>query len=149
MQQETPAQRLRDFEALCREKGLPVTVQRRAILEAVLLRDDHPTADAIYEAVHTQIPQLSKTTVYRVLDTLVELGMVRRLHQTGTARFDGNVRHHHHAICMKCGKIIDLEDPSLDQLPCPSRKLQGFKIDDFSIHFSGTCPECQKQKEQH
>ncbi len=146
MQSERVIARLRVFEAVCRERRLPVTVQRRAILEAVLRRDDHPTADDIFEGVQDSIPQLSRTTVYRVLDTLVELGFVRRIHETGTARFDGNVAHHHHLICAKCGKIIDLDDPALDQLTLTSPEPQGFRIDDYSIHFSGTCPECRKQE---
>lgn len=137
---------MRAFEELCRERELPVTVQRRAILEAVLKRDDHPTADGVFEAVQRRIPRLSRTTVYRVLDTLVELGFIRRIHQMGVARFDGNVTHHHHLVCTTCGKIIDLEDQAFDQPPLPDGKLQGFKIDDFSIHFSGTCPDCQKQE---
>lgn len=146
MQKKYAIARLRAFEELCRKKGLPVTVQRRAILEAVLQRNDHPTADGVFEAVQGRIPQLSRTTVYRVLDTLVELGFIRRIHQAGVARFDGNVNHHHHLVCTTCGKIIDLEDQSLDQLPLPDGKLQGFKIDDFSIHFSGTCPNCRKEE---
>ena len=67
------AQRLQEFEALCRERGSPLTVQRRDILKAILERDDHPSADQIYETVKDRIPGLSRTTVYRVLDTLVEL----------------------------------------------------------------------------
>ena len=72
MRREEIAARLQEFEETCRRKGLPLTVQRRVILEAVLQRDDHPTADQIYEAVQERIPQLSRTTVYRVLDALLD-----------------------------------------------------------------------------
>ena len=58
MPKEAVAARLRDFAELCRQKGLPVTMQRRVILETVLERHDHPTADQIYEAVHERIAQL-------------------------------------------------------------------------------------------
>ena len=61
--------------------------------------------------------------------------------------FDGKIKCHHHLVCTRCGKIIDLEDQTLDQLPLPKRKLQGFKIDDFSVQCSGTCPDCQKHKD--
>ncbi len=146
--QETWIQaRLKQFENVCRQKGVPVTMQRRAILEAVLQRDDHPTAEHIYETVRQRIPQLSRTTVYRVLDALAELGLVRRLHHTGTARFDGNMIRHHHLVCTQCGTILDMEDEALDQLSLPDQGLQGFAIDDFSIYFTGTCPDCRKQKE--
>jgi Fur family peroxide stress response transcriptional regulator len=117
------------------------------ILEAVLQRDDHPTADQVYEAVQDRIPQLSRTTVYRTLDTLLELGVIRRVHLTGaTGRFDGKIRRHHHLVCMQCKKIVDIDDESLDQVPIPRRKLQGFEVDDFSVQFSGTCSDCQKKR---
>ncbi len=147
MQDETIADRIREFEELCRQRGLPVTMQRRVILEAVLKRDDHPTADQIYEAVRERIPQLSRTTIYRVLETFVDLGILRRLRQTGAARFDGKIERHHHVVCTQCGKIVDLEDTGLDCLSIPNEKMQGFEIDDFSVHFSGICPNCLKQRE--
>lgn len=141
------AARLLEFEELCRAKGLPVTTQRRVILEAVLWRDDHPTADQIYEAVHERLPQLSRTTVYRTMDTLLELGVIRRVHLTGvTGRFDGKTRRHHHLICTQCQQIIDLDDEDLDRLPLPKRKLQGFKVSDFSVQIAGVCAACQKKR---
>ena len=147
MQDKLLLARLREFEERCREQGLPVTVQRRAILEAVLERDDHPTADQIYEAVKDRIPQLSRTTVYRVLDTFAELGLVRRLQPSGTTRFDGNVQRHHHLVCSRCSKVVDLEFEVLDRIALPNRKVQGFEIDGYSIHFSGRCPDCREPKD--
>ena len=63
-------QRLQQSEALCRERGLPLTVQRRDTLRVVLERDDHSSADQVFEAVRDRIPNLSRTTVCRVLNTL-------------------------------------------------------------------------------
>lgn len=146
MQPDEIAARLEQFEEICRQKGLPVTTQRRVILEAILQRGDHPTADQIYEAVQDRIPQLSRTTVYRTMETLLELGVIRRVHLTGvTGRFDGKIRRHHHLVCTHCGTIIDINDDNLDQLLVPKRKLQGFEVDDFSVQFSGTCSGCQKR----
>ncbi len=147
MRDEELATRLQEFEEICRQKGLPVTTQRRVILESVLQRDDHPTADQIYEAVQERIPQISRTTVYRVLDKLLELGVIRRVHLTGgTSRFDGMIRRHHHLVCTYCNKIIDFEDDNLDQLSLPKRKLQGFEADDFSVQISGICADCRKKR---
>ena len=67
------------FESLCRERGLALTVQRRIILENLASRADHPTADQIYEAVKERIRGLSRTTVYRVLETFVQLGVVTKV----------------------------------------------------------------------
>jgi Fur family peroxide stress response transcriptional regulator len=138
--------RLKEFEDRCRQRGLPVTVQRRAILETVLRRDDHPTADQIYEEVRTTIPAMSRTTVYRALETLVDLGVLRVLsHPGAVARYDGKFRRHHHLVCNKCHKVIDLDNAKLDRLPVPDVAAEGFEIDDFSVHFSGVCAECRRK----
>jgi Fur family transcriptional regulator, peroxide stress response regulator len=140
-------QRLEEFAEICRRKGVPVTMQRRVILEAVLQRDDHPTAEQIFAAVQERLPQLSRTTVYRTLDTLLGWGVVRRVHLTGiTGRFDGKIARHHHLVCIACGMIADLDDENLNLLSLPKQKLQGFKIDDFSVQFLGTCANCRKKK---
>ncbi len=145
MKPDEIAERLQRFEALCRERGLPLTVQRRDILKAVLERDDHPSADQIYETVREHIPGLSRTTVYRVLDMLVELDVIRRLQHAGSgARFDGKIQRHHHLVCRKCGCIIDIETSSLDGLRVPAGERQGFEIEDYSVHFVGLCQECRR-----
>lgn len=138
--------RLRQFESLCRQRGLPLTVQRRDILKAVLQRDDHPTADQLYESLKGRIPGLSRTTVYRVLSTLVDMGVIRRLHHPGTAaRFDGKIHRHHHLVCKKCDKVIDIHDATWDGVPLPDVRTDEFEIDDFSVHFTGICGECRRK----
>jgi Fur family peroxide stress response transcriptional regulator len=137
--------RLKQFESLCRERALPLTVQRRDILRAVLERDDHPTADQVYDAVKDGIPGLSLTTVYRVLETLVGLGVIRRLHHPGaSSRFDGKVHRHHHLICTKCQKVVDIESPSLDGLELPAGYEKEFELDDYAVHFFGICGACRR-----
>jgi Fur family peroxide stress response transcriptional regulator len=137
------------FESLCHEQGLPLTVQRREILIAVLERDDHPTADQVYDSVKDRIRGLSRTTVYRVLETLVGLGMIRRLHHPGaSARFDGKTRRHHHLVCRMCHQVIDVESPSLDDLQLSPKQRRGFQIEDYSVHFIGICARCSEKASQ-
>lgn len=144
MQKRQQTEEFRQFEALCRSKGLPLTVQRRAIFEVVLERDDHPTADQVFEVVQERIPGVSRTTVYRVLDTLVGLGVIRRVQSTGNAiRFDGKTCRHDHLVCRQCGRIADLETAELNELPLPKGKPQGFQIDDYTVQFTGTCADCR------
>jgi Fur family peroxide stress response transcriptional regulator len=137
---------MREFEAMCRAGGVPLTVQRRVTLEVVLERDDHPTADQVFDSVKRRVPGVSRTTVYRVLDTLVEMGVIRRLHHPGpTARYDGKIKRHHHLICKKCNKVIDIDNARLDRLRAPEEMPQGFEIEDFSVHFMGVCADCRKR----
>src|SRR5688500_80597 len=127
------AERLRAFEDRCREAGFPLTVQRRVILETMLLRDDHPTAEQIYEAVQARVPEISRATVYRALNSLVQLGAIRRAHHLGPAtRFDSNTGHHHHLVCVRCNRVTDFEDARLDSLPLPDRSRTGFQTVDYS-----------------
>ncbi len=140
------SQKMENFEKLCREQGIPLTVQRRAILEALVGREDHPTADQIYEAVAGRLPGLSRATVYRVLETLVEVGVIHRASHLGAAsRYDPNTERHHHLTCVKCHKVVDLEEEALEAIHLPAG-LQGFEIMDYSVHLKGYCPECRKKQ---
>ena len=139
-------ERLAKLQEICRDRGIPLTNQRRLVLELVLQRSDHPTADQIYEAVRVVSPQISRRTVYRVLDNLVEWGLVRRVHHPGaTARFDGMVHRHHHLVCTQCDKVVDLESLDLDNISLPKGKPHGFDVRDYSVQLMGLCPECRSR----
>jgi len=145
MQLDEITRAIKDLESLCRRAGKPVTAQRRAVLQAVLQRDDHPTADQILEVVKERIPGISRTTVYRVLDALVDWGVIRRLPHAGSlARFDGRIRRHHHLVCDRCRKVIDLEDKRLNRISVSHISAEGFEIQDFSVHLTGVCKECRQ-----
>jgi len=106
---------LEEFEQRCREQGMPVTAQRRVVLEELLRHDDHPTADQVLEGVRGRMPEISRATVYRVLETLVRLGAAQKTcHPGGVARFDPKTERHHHLVCTHCGKVVDVEDTEVD-----------------------------------
>ncbi len=139
--------RLDAFEALCRQHGLPVTVQRRAIYAFVCGQANHPTADRIYQGVQDIVPGMSRMTVYRVLDVLVRIGALRKVASPGpTTRFDANTTRHHHLVCIHCDKLIDYEGAIHNDLPMPDARPQGFEIDDYSIQFRGICADCRKKR---
>jgi len=140
--------RVEELERTCREHGLPVTVQRRIVFEAIIDHEDHPTADQIYDQIKTRVPDISRTTVYRVLDTLVRLGLITKIcHPGSAARFDPKIRQHYHLVCLSCERIIDVEEPRLNRVPVPDVRGHGFQINDYHVHFRGTCADClRKQK---
>ena len=132
------------FEAECRRRGLALTIQRRAVFEELLGRRDHPTADQVYEALVARLPGLSRTTVYRVLETLVDAGFARRVQHTGAVvRFDPVTERHHHLVCDSCGRLVDLEDTAVPRVPIPDARGRGFRIRDYSISFTGLCNDCR------
>ena len=83
--------------------------QRELILREVLKRTDHPTAEQICTSLRAECPRLSLGTVYRDLNTLVEIGKIRRVSIPGEAdRFDGQTECHQHLWCTKCHQVESL-----------------------------------------
>jgi Fe2+ or Zn2+ uptake regulation protein len=139
-------QRLDRFMAAHREGGLPVTIQRRAVFEAMLDHRDHPTAEQVYAVVRDDLPQISRMTVHRILGTFVSLGLLAKAcHPGSAARYDPNLHQHHHLVCLDCGRIIDVEDPRLNKLPWPKVRPQEFTIQDYNVHFRGRCARCRQK----
>ena len=132
------------LENACRREGIPVTVQRRAIFSAVLERHDHPTVDQVFAQVKARVPGVSRTTVYRTLETLVNIGLVRRTHHfSASVRFDGNMERHHHLVCTGCGKVSDFQDSSVAISIPPETRRNGFTLFDYSVYFEGVCSGCK------
>lgn len=132
-----------EIRAAFRVKGVPLTHQRLAVYEELAAREDHPSAEALYEALKTKYPSLALATVYKTLQTLHQIGMVARVDSpTSQARYDAVLATHHHAVCTACGRIDDLFDPRLDTLPAP--KASGFHVSGHSVHFHGLCAACAK-----
>lgn len=141
-------ERLARSVTLCREHGLSITVQRRAILEELVSRRDHPSADQIFDVVGERLPGLSRTTVYRVLEALVRAGAARKVpHADSVARFDPIVERHHHLLCERCGRLFDLDDSEVRGFALP-RSLGSFAVRDYSINFTGVCAGCRNSKKE-
>lgn len=143
----TPAadqERMTAFEQECRRRGLALTVQRRAVFEELSTRRDHPTADQVFDSVQRRLPGLSRTTVYRVLETLVGTGFAQKVHHPdAVVRFDPMTARHHHLVCETCGSLVDLDDSAVQRVPLPDPAGTGFHIRDYSVSFSGLCSNCQ------
>ncbi len=125
-----------------RGTGLKPTTQRIAILKELMSRTDHPGADLIYKNLKEDYPSLSMNTIYLNLETFVKYGIIQKINNlTNLGRFDGNAAPHHHFICVKCKKIIDLHDVMLPEIKIP----EGFKIATVftdQIQLNGVCIDC-------
>ena len=135
--------KLKLMEERCRRNGLSLTVQRRTILENLASRTDHPTADQVYAAIKGQITGVSRTTVYRVLETFVQLGLARKIsNPEARARFDADTSPHHHAACLVCEKVLDISDSILPDIDLSGAELEGFVVQECSVVLTGYCPDC-------
>jgi len=138
------------LSAALRARGLACTVQRRAVFECLSAHDDHPTAEIVHAEVNARLGGISRPTVYRVLDTLAELGLVRRVEHPGSAaRFDARTDHHNHLICVDCGAVADFECSHDDAVSLPNVAECGFEVHDFSVHFTGRCARCAADAPGH
>ncbi|MEE0800182.1 MAG: transcriptional repressor [Gemmiger sp.] len=122
--------------------------QRELILREVLSRSDHPTAEQICTSLRADCPRLSLGTVYRDLNTLVEIGKIRRVSIPGEAdRFESKSDDHQHLYCRVCHKVesISIPDDKLEELvkACP-----GIKAEEFSLTVFGLCSECAAREQQ-
>jgi Fur family transcriptional regulator, peroxide stress response regulator len=148
--QEFIEEKLHMLEARCRQHGLSMTVQRRAIMENLASRVDHPTADQIYHAIRDRLRGVSRTTVYRVLEAFVRLGVAQKIsNPEAKARFDADTARHHHVVCAHCDTVADVCDERLNDLAVPAGTDSGFTILDYSISFVGVCPACRQAAPQN
>ena len=126
------------------ESGQRFTEQRAAVYRTLVATDQHPTADEVFLAVRHDLPGISLATVYKSLETLVGCGLAVKLtYGDGSARYDGRTDPHHHARCLACGRVTDIEGslpgPQLDAL---RERADGFLVTGYRLELSGYCPSC-------
>ncbi|MFQ5818049.1 MAG: Fur family transcriptional regulator [Terriglobia bacterium] len=119
------------------------TKQRQLVLEVMQASDDHPTAAQVYQRVRRRYPGVAYATIYNALGWWVERGEVREFTFGNAAtRYDRNHERHDHAICTRCGRLIDVT------IRLPRRMLQqvgrrtGLRIASHHVQFLGRCADC-------
>jgi Fur family transcriptional regulator, peroxide stress response regulator len=129
------------FREKLKEKGLKVTPQRVAIYEAIVMLHNHPTAENIIEYIKTNHPNISVGTVYKVLDSLVENHLLRRVKtEKDIMRYDAVMNNHHHLYCSQTDRIEDFEDDELNELLhnyFQKKAIKNFQIQDIKLQITG------------
>ena len=121
--------------------------QRQIILDAVMARADHPTADQIYLDVREMDEKISRGTVYRNLGILSENGNITNVKVPAADRYDFRPDRHYHMFCTKCKKVWDAPMSYQGKYDKEVEDETGFQISRHRIIFEGLCPECSKDKE--
>lgn len=122
---------------------LRMTSQRFCIMEYLLRRDVHSTADEVFHAINQSDPRASRATVYNSLNALSHAGLVREFSIDGNATlFDANLRRHHHFVCDRCGAVEDV--PWFDAPKAMRHTLGGRTVREFEAVLRGICESCKK-----
>jgi Fur family peroxide stress response transcriptional regulator len=134
------------------EKGLKVTPQRIAILEAIYTKNNHPTAEMIMDYIKDTHPSIASGTIYKVLDVLIEKGLIIRVKtEKDIMRYDGILETHHHLYCSESDEIKDYINEDLDQLLTDyfmKKGIENFEVEGIRLQINGKflTPVKKKQK---
>ena len=123
-----------------------LTPQRRAVLRVVAESAEHPTANEIFEAARRELPSISFATVYNSLKYLKEAGLIREINfGKGSSRYDRETARHDHAVCSRCGKLVDFDLAETPQLIRAAARRSRFKPESIHLTLVGLCPDCQEK----
>jgi len=123
------------------EKGLKVTPQRIAILDAIIKLNNHPTADNIIYYIRNNHPNIATATVYKVLDALVANELIIKVKtEKDVMRYEAVMERHHHLYCSESDRIEDFVDTELNEMIekyFKKKKIPYFEIEDVKLQIIG------------
>ena len=129
-------------------QGHPLTVQRRLILELLRDTEGHIDAKELYRRASARDEYISPATVYRTLNLFKELGLVDEM-RLGKIRCYYEIKQspeHQHLVCQGCGRVIEFQDPLIEQLIEAVRRGHDFKVTKAKLYLEGYCPECEENE---
>jgi Fur family transcriptional regulator, ferric uptake regulator len=133
------------IDEFIRRKGLRKTQQRNFIITSAFSKDEHFSADELYERVRKSNSSISRATVYRTLALLVEADLLRQIDLgDNQATYDPNFLNkpsHNHLVCIDCGKVVEFEDQHIEVLNTCVTKRLGFKPVRQTLKIEATCEQ--------
>jgi Fur family transcriptional regulator, ferric uptake regulator len=126
------------------QRGLRMTPQRQLVLDAVRALG-HATPEQICARVQQTAPAVNITTVYRTLDLLERIGVVRHTHLGhGAPSYSEQEHEHVHLVCHDCGNVVEVPTGVMDGLAGSLRAEHGFELDVTHVALSGRCADCRE-----
>ena len=124
-----------DLEALCAEKGLRITEQRRVIARVLSDSDDHPDVEELHRRSVAIDPHISIATVYRTVRLFEEAGILERHDfRDGRSRYETVPdEHHDHLIDLESGKVVEFHDPEIEELQQRIAERLGYRLVDHRM----------------
>jgi len=136
-----------DAETISRsfaERGLRLTRQRRAVVDAVAEAGASLSALQVFDAARERCPELGLTTVYRTLEVLSEIGAVRRVHGPDhcEAFVPAGAAHGHTVVCSRCGRAAEFTQCDMHAVVDAAALQTGYEITEHFLQLSGVCAAC-------
>ncbi|MBE0447331.1 MAG: transcriptional repressor [Actinobacteria bacterium] len=133
------------FKSYIEEKGLLFTPERQSVAEEVFSSHDHLDAEKVLKSLRVRGSKVSRATVYRTLDLLVESGLVEKIdlgEDRAAYEHIAGHPHHDHLVCLRCGKVQEFEEPLIEQLQEWACEKASFKATGHSLNIYGYCENC-------
>jgi Fur family transcriptional regulator, ferric uptake regulator len=132
------------------EAGYRLTAPRLALAGLIVDHDGHFSASDLAAAARDRRMGVSRATLFRALDVLIELGVVERLDlPNGEHAYVecAPAHHHHHVVCSRCGRTAEVDDAGLAEAVRDIARSSGFRIDTHRLELFGLCRSCQSRTE--
>lgn len=127
-------------------ENISLTKQREAVLQVVRDSRQHPTASEVFELAKGVLPSISYATVYNSLRFLKDAGLISEISfGNGASRYDAMTERHDHALCTKCGKLVDLDLELSDELMTLAASRSNFEAQSIQLTLKGLCDNCRPQ----
>lgn len=131
-----------------RSSGIHPTQQRLRVFQTLIESKGHLSAEEIYGLVRSKTPRIGLATIYRTLHALKEKGLVEE-HRFNDefSRYEARpAKHHDHLICIECGKVVEFDQPVIEQLQAAAAQENHFTIVSHRLEIYGICDSCQRLK---
>ena len=134
-----------EIKGIFHDKGLKCTPQRQAVLKVLQESKGYLSISKIHRNVKEHLPETGLATVYRSLETLVELNLVVKVHlEDGCHSYAVAPKGHRHPIvCTDCNRVIDYTECPMEDLSKKLTKDTGILIQNHFLQLFGTCKQCQ------
>lgn len=140
----------KDYISALHSRGYRVTLQRLIVLDAVCEQGDHATLADIQATVYDMDPTIDRSTIYRALDVLKEVGLIveSEIGETGKVYSIAGEANHHHLVCLSCGKVITVAGNTIKSLFESFEEEYGFAVQADHLVFNGLCANCREHNQE-
>lgn len=138
------------FEEYLQSRGKRITQQRRILIDYVFSRHEHFDADELIAALGKELKgeRVSRATVYRTLEELVEAGLLRTINLAGRAVYEHDYGYpqHDHLHCELCDSLIEFQSDAFNDLRNAVAAKHGFRVTGHRLIINGVCESCSQKR---